>query len=245
MSLEGKTINELSKTETLKDDTKFVVDNGASEANYLLFSKIKSIILGIIDSLKVSKAGDTMTGPLVTTSAITTSTSSIGNGSDSVGYIAIAPRNTDLTNGLQIRQLSNGTAEIYSESGQGYSKRLLWDVSDKKWKSGPYNILLSSDKDVANGIASLDSNGKIPAEQMPISSTGGKSVGEVFFSQSASATDNPGALPLWTGEYYANASSLYPDFYSWVKSHTELCKTKQQYDDAVNTYGECPYYVTD
>ena len=73
----------------------------------------------------------------------------------------------------------------------------------------------------------------------------GLQIGSVYFSQSNLATDNPGALPLWTGEYYSNASSLYPDFYSWVKSHTELCKTKQQYDDAVNTYGECPYYVID
>lgn len=73
----------------------------------------------------------------------------------------------------------------------------------------------------------------------------GLQIGSVYFSQSNLATDNPGALPLWTGEYYSNASSLYPDFYSWVKSHTELCKSKQEYDDAINTYGECPYYVID
>lgn len=80
MSLEGKTINELSKTETLKDDTKFVVDNGASEANYLLFSKIKSIILSIIDSLKVSKTGDTMTGPLmVPTASVESSDTTVPN----------------------------------------------------------------------------------------------------------------------------------------------------------------------
>lgn len=73
----------------------------------------------------------------------------------------------------------------------------------------------------------------------------GLPLGAVYFSSSSNADDNPGALPLWTGEYYSNGSSLYPDFYSWVKSHTELCKTKQQYDDAINTYGECPFYVID
>lgn len=73
----------------------------------------------------------------------------------------------------------------------------------------------------------------------------GLQIGSIYFSQSNLATDNPGALPLWTGEYYSNASSLYPDFYSWVKSHTELCKSKQEYDDAINTYGECPFYVVD
>ena len=73
----------------------------------------------------------------------------------------------------------------------------------------------------------------------------GLSIGMVVLSQSNLATDNPGCLPLWTGEYYTNASTLYPDFYAWVKSHSELCKTKAEYDAAITTYGECPYYVAD
>lgn len=73
----------------------------------------------------------------------------------------------------------------------------------------------------------------------------GKSLGEVYWSQSKTAADNPGALPLWTGEYIANAGTLYPDFYAWVKSHPELCKTKAQYDEVLSAYGECPYYVAD
>ena len=73
----------------------------------------------------------------------------------------------------------------------------------------------------------------------------GLSIGQVALSQSNLATDNPGCLPLWTGEYYVNASTLYPDFYAWVKSHPELCKTKAEYDSAIATYGECPYYVVD
>ncbi len=73
----------------------------------------------------------------------------------------------------------------------------------------------------------------------------GLSIGQVVLSQSNLATDNPGCLPLWTGEYYVNASTLYPDFYAWVKSHPELCKTKAEYDSAIAAYGECPYYVVD
>lgn len=73
----------------------------------------------------------------------------------------------------------------------------------------------------------------------------GLAIGMVVLSQSNLATDNPGCLPLWTGEYYTNASTLYPDFYAWVKSHPELCKTKAEYDAAITTYGECPYYVAD
>lgn len=73
----------------------------------------------------------------------------------------------------------------------------------------------------------------------------GFAIGTVYYSQSSLATDNPGGLPLWTGEYYVNSSTLYPDFYAWVKSHHELCKTKSEYDSSIATYGECPYYVVD
>lgn len=72
------------------------------------------------------------------------------------------------------------------------------------------------------------------------------SVGTVVLSQSSLATDNPGRLPLWTGEYIASASTLYPDFYKWVKEkHPELCRTKEQYDAALTQFGECPFYVVD
>lgn len=72
------------------------------------------------------------------------------------------------------------------------------------------------------------------------------SVGTVVWSQSALATDNPGRLPLWTGEYIASASTIYPDFYSWVKNkHPELCKTKEQYDLLAATEAGCPFFVVD
>ena len=71
------------------------------------------------------------------------------------------------------------------------------------------------------------------------------SIGTVVYSQSNLMVDNPGRLPLFSGEYIANAGTLYPDFYAWVKSHPELCKTKAEYDEALSAYGECPYYVAD
>ena len=70
-------------------------------------------------------------------------------------------------------------------------------------------------------------------------------LGEVYFSQSSLATDNPGALPGWTGEYYENGKTLFPDLYNFVKAHSELQVTKAQYDSAITTYGECPKYVID
>ena len=73
----------------------------------------------------------------------------------------------------------------------------------------------------------------------------GLAIGQLVWSHSSLAKDNPGCLPAWTGEYYPNAAALYPDFYAWVKSHPELCKTKAEYDAAIATYGECPYYVAD
>lgn len=70
-------------------------------------------------------------------------------------------------------------------------------------------------------------------------------LGEVYFSQSSLATDNTGALPGWTGEYYENGKALFPDLYNFVKAHSELQVTKAQYDNAIATYGECPKYVVD
>lgn len=71
----------------------------------------------------------------------------------------------------------------------------------------------------------------------------GKNIGEVYYSQSSLASDNAGALPLFTGETIASADTIYPDFYNWVNSHTELQTTAEEYESALTTYGECPKYV--
>lgn len=70
-----------------------------------------------------------------------------------------------------------------------------------------------------------------------------RSIGEVYFSQSALATDNSGALPLFTGETIASANTIYPEFYNWVTSHTELQCTAAEYEASLTTYGECAKYV--
>ena len=89
-------------------------------------------------------------------------------------------------------------------------------------------------------------SGFITADDLPESGGASKAIGEVFYSQSSLVTDNPGALPLWTGESVATASTIYPDFYTWVKDkHPELCKTKEQYDATLTQFGECPFYVVD
>lgn len=72
-----------------------------------------------------------------------------------------------------------------------------------------------------------------------------RSIGEVYFSQSSLATDNSGALPLFTGETIASANTIYPEFYNWVTSHTELQCTSAEYEAALTTYGECAKYVVD
>lgn len=73
----------------------------------------------------------------------------------------------------------------------------------------------------------------------------GKSIGEVFYSQSSSAQDNPGALPLFTGETISNADQVYPEFYAWVADHANLQISAADYETALTTYGECPKYVID
>lgn len=73
----------------------------------------------------------------------------------------------------------------------------------------------------------------------------GKQIGEIFWSQSSSASDNAGGLPLFTGETIINADTRYPEFYTWVETHTELQISAANYETALTTYGECPKYVID
>lgn len=70
-----------------------------------------------------------------------------------------------------------------------------------------------------------------------------KNIGEVFYSQSSSAADNPGGLPLFTGEQISNADQLYPQFYNWVLNHPELCAMNRDYETSMMNWGICSYYV--
>lgn len=71
----------------------------------------------------------------------------------------------------------------------------------------------------------------------------GKTVGEVYFSQSSLEADNPGALPLFTGDIIASADTLYPDFYAWLQTRTDLQCSPEEYQAALTSFGECPKYV--
>lgn len=122
------------------------------------------------------------------------------------------------------------------------------------------SVLWQTNKDVADGVAGLDSNGKLSANQIPVDgesitvdengnlktsggSGDGRSVGQVFFSQSELATDNPGALPLFTGETIASANTVYPDLYNFVSNHSELQCTEEEYETILTEYGECAKYA--
>ena len=134
------------------------------------------------------------------------------------------------------------TQEVSDAIGGYPQGAVLWlfDTENKV-----YTPLLSL---VGNNTYNFNTNkdyiGQYWAKILPDSGRG-LPLGAVYFSSSSNADDNPGALPLWSGAYYTNASTLYPAFYAWVKSHTELCKSKTEYDTAIGTYGECPYYVVD
>ena len=125
-----------------------------------------------------------------------------------------------------------GTAQVSKVQNEG-SEQVS---AAKNWASkidGPVEKDLYSAKKYAQDAAQSAQNSR------------GLSLGQLVWSQSSLAKDNPGCLPLWTGEYIANAATLYPDFYAWVKSHPEQCKTKAEYDELVNTAQGCLFYVVD
>lgn len=134
------------------------------------------------------------------------------------------------------------TQEVSDAIGGYPQGAVLWLFDTE---NNVYTPLLSL---VGNNTYNFNTNkdyiGQYWAKILPDSGRG-LPLGAIYFSSSSNEDDNPGALPLWSGAYYTNASTLYPAFYAWVKSHTELCKSKTEYDAAIGTYGECPYYVVD
>lgn len=122
--------------------------------------------------------------------------------------------------------------------------------------------ILVAQKGEAGGVAELDATGKVPAERLPVDgksitvgadgkliAVGGGSVGsgpalgDFVYSSSSLAADNPGRLPLFTGETICNFDKLYPDFYAWLQNHTELTCTEAEYEEVLAQYTECRLYA--
>ena len=169
--------------------------------------------------------------------------SSASAASGSASTATTQASNAEASAELAQKWATQTTAEVVS--GQGYGAKYYADQAADSASSANASASTATTKaGEASDSASAAAQSAIDAANSAASARG-LQIGAVYFSQSNLATDNPGGLPLWTGEYYSNGSSLYPDFYAWVKSHTELCKSKTEYDTAISTYGECPYYVVD
>ena len=213
--------------------------------------------LNAINTAGAQAVQDAQTAANTATAKATEAATSAGEASDSASAAASSATAAEGSASTATTQATNaaGSAELAQKwatqttaevvSGQGYGAKYYADQAADSAASVVQDAeAAAASATAAAGSASAAAQSAIDAANSAASARG-LQIGAVYFSQSSLATDNPGGLPLWTGEYFANASTLYPDFYSWVKSHTELCKTKTEYDTAISSYGECPYYVVD
>nr|QGT50650.1 hypothetical protein Elusimicrob1349_1200 [uncultured Elusimicrobia bacterium] len=70
-----------------------------------------------------------------------------------------------------------------------------------------------------------------------------KPVGEIYYSQSALAKDNPGAVPGWTGAVLAKVSQTWPALLNFVKAHPERQISASEYTNMLSAKKLCPFYV--
>ena len=231
--------------------------NTAGETQTAAVNAAGQTQLNAINTAGAQAVQDAQTAANTAAAKATEAATSAGEASDSASAAASSASAASGSASTATTQATNaaGSAELAQKwatqttaevvSGQGYGAKYYADQAADSASSANASASTATTKAAeASASASQASQSAIDAANSAASARG-LQIGTVYFSQSSLATDNPGGLPLWTGEYFSNASSLYPDFYTWVKSHTELCKSKTDYDAAISTYGECPYYVVD
>lgn len=227
---------------------------------------------------------NTVAGNATNINTVATNISSINTAATNMPAIISAP--TEAANAANSATEASASATIATTQAElakeyasiidmsNYRTSADQDIIDatKATKAELAGYLPLASKAVANGVASLDANGKVPTEQIPVattsalggvkpdgttitvtedgtisaaagSGTAGLSIGDVVYSYSSLSSENPGKLPLFTGETIASANTIYPEFYNWVSAHTELQCTSAEYESALTTYGECAKYV--
>ena len=140
------------------------------------------------------------------------------------------------------------SAQAASQSAQSAQSTAQLAVSDisqaKQTATTEINTLAQSLEETLSQTAATATSAAQTA-QYYAERTLGKLVGEIYYSQSSLAADNPGALPLFTAETISSADELYPDFYTWISTHSGLQIAAADYETALVTGGVCPKYVLD
>lgn len=137
-------------------------------------------------------------------------------------------------------ELQQGNFPTYNSAIVGTGKPLLdgYPLGAVLWyPAGGYFV-----KSIVANNTNSDLND--PTAWVPVGGAS-KNIGEVFFSESHLAADNPGALPLFTGETISNFDEVYPGFWAWLTNHNSVQISAADYATAITTYGECAKYVVD
>ena len=147
MALEGKRISELTEVSRVNKSSKLPIDTGGEEAlSITLENLIESGVNAAIESLQFITWVDVLppTG--------------------STKYLYAVPREETDTEGKQIAALYLWDGSAWRGAG-AFSLNI--DPATLATKSELAGYLPVASKAVANGVASLDSNAKVPENQLP------------------------------------------------------------------------------
>lgn len=195
MALEGKRINELTEVSKVDTSSKLAIDTGGEEAlSITLKNLIDSSGIGGVDIATTEKAGIIKVGNNLTIAddgTLNANTDTLATKAELAGYLPLSggtltgqtiSLNNFISYAFYVKDPAynytwyralrctgkNGNIVVGQYDGHvGLELQTPKNAITANIKGVAANILTTLDKAVANGVASLDKNAKVPENQLP------------------------------------------------------------------------------